>query len=312
MSIQLPTLFDDDAFLVPDPKKESKNETKVQTIKKDTKTNEKAQASDDIEITEHSETFESKRVLIELPTEREDKEGLNIKNDKKNLNSENNSEASIIFEFPDEETEEPDPSLKKREAHFISPEAAHKALDLLYQQELILQDYALYADLSEPIAKNENPEDHENAISEEKEDENEKQAPLKEELESIDIKKLDFSFEDESIQTAQALPEFELENKYYSISDVANMFNVKVSHIRFWTKEFDLKVRTTRKGDRLYNPENIARLRLIHHLVKENGFTIKGAKEKLKLQKESVDVNIDLRENLSILKEKLETIKRNL
>ncbi|OJV50547.1 MAG: hypothetical protein BGO31_13430 [Bacteroidetes bacterium 43-16] len=108
------------------------------------------------------------------------------------------------------------------------------------------------------------------------------------------------------------MPEFELEDKYYTIGEVAALFCVNVSHIRFWTTEFNLKVRTTRKGDRLYNPGNIARLRLIHHLVKENGFTIKGAKDKLKNQKQNVSVQADLKDKLSGLKDKLERIKKNL
>lgn len=72
------------------------------------------------------------------------------------------------------------------------------------------------------------------------------------------------------------------EKNYYSIGETANKFKVRTSHIRFWTTQFGLKVRTTRKGDRLYTPENIDQLKLIHHLVKEQGFTIAGAKAKLK------------------------------
>jgi len=59
-----------------------------------------------------------------------------------------------------------------------------------------------------------------------------------------------------------------------------------------------MKVRTTRKGDRLYTPENIEQLRVIHHLVKEQGYTIAGAKTKLK---ELKNVNLeDLQKNTVI------------
>jgi DNA-binding transcriptional MerR regulator len=74
----------------------------------------------------------------------------------------------------------------------------------------------------------------------------------------------------------------ESEKNYYTIGQTALKFKVRTSHIRFWTVQFALKVRTTRKGDRLYTPENIEQLKLIHHLVKEQGFTIAGAKIKLK------------------------------
>lgn len=116
----------------------------------------------------------------------------------------------------------------------------------------------------------------------------------------------------EEDKPTEPLPAFDLEDKYYTIGEVANLFQVNVSHIRFWTTEFKLKVRTTRKGDRLYNPENIAKLRLIHHLVKENKHTIKGAKEKLKVNKEAVNAQVDLKDKLSGLKAQLERIKRNL
>jgi DNA-binding transcriptional MerR regulator len=73
-----------------------------------------------------------------------------------------------------------------------------------------------------------------------------------------------------------------VEKNYYSIGETAKMFDVRTSHIRFWTVQFSLKMRTNRKGDRLYTPENIEQLKVIHHLVKEQGFTIAGAKSKLK------------------------------
>lgn len=81
---------------------------------------------------------------------------------------------------------------------------------------------------------------------------------------------------------ASATPAAPAEKNYYSIGETAKMFDVRTSHIRFWTVQFGLRMRTTRKGDRLYTPENIEQLRLIHHLVKEQGFTIAGAKTKLK------------------------------
>jgi DNA-binding transcriptional MerR regulator len=75
------------------------------------------------------------------------------------------------------------------------------------------------------------------------------------------------------------------EKQYYTIGETAAIFGVRTSHIRFWTLEFALKVRTTRKGDRLFTPENIALLRTIHYLVKQQGFTIAGARARLKEMK---------------------------
>jgi DNA-binding transcriptional MerR regulator len=100
--------------------------------------------------------------------------------------------------------------------------------------------------------------------------------------------------------------------KYYTIGEVSEMFGLKTSNIRFWTNEFKIKVRTTRKGDRLYTPEQVKELKAIYHLVKDRGFTLQGAKEKLKEQK-NLDVStIDLKESLKALKEKLVSIKNQM
>lgn len=118
--------------------------------------------------------------------------------------------------------------------------------------------------------------------------------------------------EEQEAATVAPLPPFALEEKYYSIGEVAGMFAVNTSHIRFWTNEFKLKPRTTRKGGRLYLPEDIEQLRLIHHLVKEKKHTIKGAKEKLKQSKVLVENQLDLKTALEELKAQLLQIKQQL
>jgi DNA-binding transcriptional MerR regulator len=106
--------------------------------------------------------------------------------------------------------------------------------------------------------------------------------------------------------------DWEGDKQYYSIGEVATLFNVKTSHIRFWTNEFKLKVRTNRKGDRLYTPEQIKEIRAIHHLVKERGFTLSGAKAKLKTQNKRDVETIDLKKSLEQLRSKLVIIKTQL
>lgn len=114
------------------------------------------------------------------------------------------------------------------------------------------------------------------------------------------------------IEDEYNLPQWLLEDKYYSISEVANLFNVNISNIRFWTTEFNLKVRTTRKGDRLYTITDIKKLRQIHHLVKDNKQSIQNAKEHLKQQKKQSINNDGLKHKLESLKTTLEMISRNL
>lgn len=71
--------------------------------------------------------------------------------------------------------------------------------------------------------------------------------------------------------------------QYYPISEVAVMFGVNISLLRYWEKEFDIiKPRKNRKGDRLFRPADIKNLKLIHFLLKEKKYTIKGAKDFLK------------------------------
>ncbi len=102
------------------------------------------------------------------------------------------------------------------------------------------------------------------------------------------------------------------DKQYYSIGEVAKLFNVKTSHIRFWTNEFAMKVRTTRKGDRLYTPAQVHEIRTIYHLVKERGYTINGAKTKLKEHKKMAGQSLDLRQALLQLRNRLVTIKNQL
>ena len=74
-----------------------------------------------------------------------------------------------------------------------------------------------------------------------------------------------------------------IEKLYWTIGEVAQELGVANSSIRFWEKEFGtISPRRTSRGDRLYTRPQIEQLRTIQHLVKEEGFTIHGAKEKLK------------------------------
>ena len=68
--------------------------------------------------------------------------------------------------------------------------------------------------------------------------------------------------------------------QYYGIGEVAAMFQVKVSVLRYWESEFDiLDLRKNRKGDRFFRPDDIKTVRLIYHLLRERRFTIEGARE---------------------------------
>ena len=108
------------------------------------------------------------------------------------------------------------------------------------------------------------------------------------------------------------LKDWKADKQYYSIGEVAKLFKVNTSHIRFWTNEFNMKVRTTRKGDRLYTSEQIREIRAIYHLVKERGYTIAGAKTKLKEKKKTTIESVSLKQSLLQLRNKLVQVRNQL
>ncbi|MAX78814.1 MAG: MerR family transcriptional regulator [Crocinitomicaceae bacterium] len=78
-----------------------------------------------------------------------------------------------------------------------------------------------------------------------------------------------------------------VEKLYYSIGEVAKMFDVNTSLIRFWEREFDIiKPKKNKKGNRLFTKEDVENFHVIFHLVKERGYTLDGAKKKLKENRE--------------------------
>ena len=70
---------------------------------------------------------------------------------------------------------------------------------------------------------------------------------------------------------------------YYSIGEVADMFGVNTSMIRYWEKEFDvLRPRKNKKGNRLFTERDVRYVHVIYHLLKVKGYTLAGAKMALK------------------------------
>jgi len=104
--------------------------------------------------------------------------------------------------------------------------------------------------------------------------------------------------------------EKKVEKLYYSIGEVAEMFNVNTSLIRFWEKEFDIiKPKKNKKGNRFFTLQDIDNLRLIYHLVKEKGLTLGGARKKLKENREDTSNNFEIIKSLNEIKAMLLDIK---
>lgn len=94
--------------------------------------------------------------------------------------------------------------------------------------------------------------------------------------------------------------EKKIEKYYYSIGEVAQILGVNTSLIRFWEKNFDIiKPHKNKKGNRYFTKNDIENLKLIYHLVKEQGMTLEGARKKLSAQKEELTDNYKIVERLT-------------
>lgn len=116
--------------------------------------------------------------------------------------------------------------------------------------------------------------------------------------------------------------EKDTEKLYWSIGEVAKMFGVNTSLIRFWEKEFDIiKPHKNKKGNRLFTKIDIDKFKQIYHLVKERGYTLEGARKELKINKNkevpeikvaASPANDDVVEKLKSIRGKLLNIKDKL
>lgn len=111
---------------------------------------------------------------------------------------------------------------------------------------------------------------------------------------------------------ADPLENWKAEKLYYGIGEVAALFGISASNVRFWTNEFKLKVRTTAKGDRLYGEAQILELRRIFQLVKIKGHKISAAKNLLKERKYSAADAADLRQSLLKLRNLLVQVSNHI
>lgn len=128
----------------------------------------------------------------------------------------------------------------------------------------------------------------------------------------------DFKIDEENTEeipthiSQSELPAWELEDKYYPIGEVAKLFEVNLSHIRYWTNEFKLKPRTTRRGERLYTTNDIQKLRMIYFLVKEQKHTIEGARKHLQKNASVIADQVHLRSALIQFRDQLQRMADGL
>lgn len=107
--------------------------------------------------------------------------------------------------------------------------------------------------------------------------------------------------------------EQKIEKLFYAIGEVAAMFDVNTSLIRFWEKEFDIiKPKRNKKGNRLFTKQDVENFYIIFHLVKERGMTLDGARKKLKENREDTINNFEVVKSLENIKQMLLEVKNSL
>jgi len=105
----------------------------------------------------------------------------------------------------------------------------------------------------------------------------------------------------------------EIQKRYYSISEVAEMFGVSNSLIRFWETEFSvIKPNKNSRGDRRFTRKDIDNIKIIYHLVKEKGFTLEGAKREMKANKNKLNDKQRTIKRLKALKGFLQELREEL
>lgn len=105
----------------------------------------------------------------------------------------------------------------------------------------------------------------------------------------------------------------EIEKKYYTIGEVAEHFGVATSLIRFWESEFDtIKPTKNKRGIRVYTKEDIDDIAIVYHYVKEKGYTLQGAKEMLKMDKNKNLEKIEAIKSLEKVRDFLYELKKSL
>jgi DNA-binding transcriptional MerR regulator len=104
-----------------------------------------------------------------------------------------------------------------------------------------------------------------------------------------------------------------MEKLYYSISEVADMFSVNLSNLRYWEKEFkQLKPKRNAKSTRFYTHEDIDVIKQIIYLVNDQKLTLEGAKRRLNQKKDAVTKQQEIVERLKGIKAELLGISKEL
>lgn len=100
---------------------------------------------------------------------------------------------------------------------------------------------------------------------------------------------------------------------YYSIGEIAKMFDINESTLRYWESEFPhLKPKTNSKNVRQYTEKDIEQIKVIYNLVKVRGFKLAAARKMLNENRKNVDKSADILEMMINLRDELKNLKKQL
>ena len=111
-----------------------------------------------------------------------------------------------------------------------------------------------------------------------------------------------------------ALNEYKPQKLYYSIKEVAELFGLNESTLRYWETEFPmLKPKTTGPAKvRQYQDKDIEQIKLIHNLVKVRGFKLAAAKKIINNNRQGADKTADVLSRLIVVRDELQALKRQM
>ncbi|WP_103029956.1 MerR family transcriptional regulator [Salinibacter altiplanensis] len=109
------------------------------------------------------------------------------------------------------------------------------------------------------------------------------------------------------------MPEDEIEKLYYSIGEVGEIVDQEPHVLRYWEQEFEvLSPRKNRAGRRVYTEEDVATVERIRHLLKDEKYTIEGARQAIARRDVSTETASDLEDDLRALRSFLVELREQL
>jgi DNA-binding transcriptional MerR regulator len=108
--------------------------------------------------------------------------------------------------------------------------------------------------------------------------------------------------------------EVKVEKMFYTIGEVATMLGENTSLVRFWANRFTDVIRPhkNKKGNRMFTPNDVENIKLMHYLVKEKGMTLDGAYKRIKENKTGEDYSVEVVRTLENIKSELLSVKELL